>query len=434
MPPEPGRGDAWALAVAFDAAALDATPARLALDGATEVEIGRGDKRSYRRVKSRWRIDLSDRIVSQVHARLVPAGEGWRVEDAGSRNGIRVNGKRVDRRELVDGDVIECGATMFVMRLAPGPIPDRLEPVGPTETLQTISPLFERELEILPKIARSRVPILVRGDSGTGKEVIARAVHQLSRRRGELVPVKCGAIPPTLIEGELFGSRRGAFSGAEDRIGLVRSADGGTLFLDEITELPPSSQTALLRVLQEGELLPLGSDRIISVDVRIVAASNRSIEELIADGQFRRDLYARLRGYELHLLPLRARIEDLGLLVAKLLERIDPRGKPRTLTRAAARALFLHRWPFHVRELEQALRAAIAVSEGSEIDVAALRLGAPAAAPAEPRIGERERLSSLLEKHAGNLSAIARELATSRTQISRMLERYGLNVDEYRRR
>src|SRR5262249_54634510 len=281
------RAPEWALAVALDCAELRAPPARLALARVTEAEIGRGGERGFPRSGTRLRIDLSDRSASQLHARLARAGDDLSLEDAGSKNGTRVNGRRVDRAALADGDIIECGGTFLVLRRASGPIRDLYAPSASTKALQTISPTLERELAVLPKIARSRVPVLVRGDSGTGKEVVSSAIHALSGRSGPFVPVNCGAIPPTLVESELFGSRRGAFSGAEDRAGLVPSAERGTLFLDEIAELPATSQAALLRVLQDGEVQPLGAGKRVLVDVRVVAATNRPVEELVADGRFR---------------------------------------------------------------------------------------------------------------------------------------------------
>jgi DNA-binding NtrC family response regulator len=366
--------------------------------------------------------------------RLARSGEAWTFEDAGSKNGSRVNGQRTARATLADGDVVECGGTFLVARLAEGPVPDLEHPTG--RGVRTISPVLERELVVLPKIARSRVPVVVRGDSGTGKEVVASAIHSLSGRGGPLVAVNCGAIPDTLIESELFGSRRGAFSGAEDRPGLVRSAEAGTLFLDEFADLPPASQAALLRVLQDGEVLPLGAAKPVVVDVRVVAATHRPVEELVADGRFRHDLYARLRGYEIRLPPLRARLEDLGLLIADLLRRLAPGGPPRTLSRTAARTLFLHNWPLNVRELEQVLRAAIAVASGPEIAAENLQLAQPAAKAADPgqNGGEKERLILLLSRHAGNLAAVARELATSGSQVRRLLARHGLDADDYKRK
>jgi Sigma-54 interaction domain/FHA domain len=264
---EPSEGGAraeWALAVALENDRPSAPPTRLALATAVDVEIGRGAERGVRRSGARLRIDVPDRSASQLHARLARDGDDWVVHDAGSKNGTRVNGRRVERAALADGDVVECGGTFFVLRRATGPIHDLDAPAGCTEMLRTLSPILERELAILPRIARSRVSVLVRGDTGTGKEVVASAIHTLSGRSGPLVAVNCGAIPASLVESELFGSRRGAFSGAEDRPGLVRGAEHGTLFLDEIAELPPTSQTALLRFLQDGEVTPLGAGKPIT--------------------------------------------------------------------------------------------------------------------------------------------------------------------------
>ena len=429
------RGAEWALSLALDCERLAAPPLRLSLGRTKEVEIGRGSERAYHRDGEKLRLDLPDRWASQVHARLTRDGEGWVAEDAGSKNGMRVNGVPVQRAELADGDVVECGGTFMVLRHTDTPVRD-LELTGErTAAPRTLAPALERELGVLPKIAKSRVAVLVRGDSGTGKEVIASALHALSGRSGPFVAVNCGAIPQNLMESELFGTRRGAFTGAADRPGLVRSADHGTLFLDEVAELPPSSQASLLRVLQEGEIMPLGSDKRTPVDVRILAATNRPLEDLIAEGDFRRDLFARLRGYELRLPPLRGRIEDLGLLVAALLGRLDPDGPPRRLARTAARALFLHPWPYHVRELEQVLRAALAVASTDEIRLEDLVLTPPDnRSPAPEPAGGRERLVALLEKHGGNLSAVARELSTSRSQVQRLMARHGLAEKDFRKK
>jgi DNA-binding NtrC family response regulator len=428
----------WSLTVALECAQLTSAPARVGLAGLTELEIGRGDARAFTRNGSRARLDLPDGWVSQLHVRLAADDDGWLLEDAGSKNGTLVNGKRSEHARLTDGDVIECGGTFLVVRRADGP--DALtEAEGPTDALRTLAPALARELAVLPKIARGRLPILVRGETGTGKDVVANAIHALSTRSGgTFVPVNCGAIPATLVESELFGSRRGAFSGAEDRAGLVRSADGGTLFLDEVAELPAASQAALLRVLQQGEVLPLGASKSISVDVRVVAATHQPLEQLVADGRFRRDLFARLRGYELRLPALRERLDDLGLLVAALLPRIEPDRPPRRLERAAGRALFAHPWPFHVRELEQTLRAAVAVAAGPELRVSDLQLAAPIASAAAATSTtdadhERERLVAALQQHGGNISAVARQLVTSRSQVQRLMTRYGLDGATFKR-
>src|SRR5262249_10335879 len=203
-------------------------------------------------------------------------------------------------------------------------------------------------------------------------------------------------------------------------------------FLDEIAELPAASQATLLRVLQEREVLPLGAGKPVVVDVRVVAATHQPLEQLVEAGRFRRDLYARLRGYELHLPPLRARLEDLGLLIASLVKRLDPEGAPRHLSRPAARALFRHLWPFHVRELEQVLRTALAMTTKAEIGLDDLRLVAherkagAESGPAGRAANSREQLVALLEKHGGNLTAVARELPTSRSQAQRLRARHSL--------
>jgi DNA-binding NtrC family response regulator len=423
------RGAEWALIVAMDCQRPELAPLRVPLGGVEEVELGRGDARRVERAGARMRVELPSRWMSGRHARLVCGGAGWTVEDAGSKNGTRVNGAVSARAAAGEGDCLECGGTFLMLRRAD---PRASARIPPLPGLATVSPLLERELVGLPRIARSPVAVLVRGESGTGKELVAAALHELSGRAGALVTVNCGAIPATLVESELFGTRRGAFSGAEERAGVVRGAAGGTLFLDEIAELPASSQAALLRFLQAGELRPLGAERSQNIDVRVVAATNRPLEALVAGGAFRGDLFARLRGYEIHLPPLRARLEDLGLLVAALLARHDPQRRVRALSRAAARALFAHPWRYNVRELEQVLRAALALCPGAELQLEHLALPAPGAAE---RSGEAdgERLRGLLAAHGGNLSAVARELATSRSHVRRLLARHGVERDPYRK-
>jgi transcriptional regulator with GAF, ATPase, and Fis domain len=199
-------------------------------------------------------------------------------------------------------------------------------------------------------------------------------VHHLSKRPGHFVAVNCGAIPATLVETELFGYKRGAFSGAvDDRPGIIRSADKGTLLLDEIGELPLSSQVALLRVLQEREVTPVGATRPVPVDVRVVAATHRRLSDLVEARTFRPDLLARLSGYTLRLPPLRDRTADLGLLISAILHRIAPAVAAHvTFSGAAARALFRHPWPLNIRELEKALETALVLSGDGPIDVAHL--------------------------------------------------------------
>jgi DNA-binding NtrC family response regulator len=289
---------------------------------------------------------------------------------------------------------------------------------------------------------------ILRGETGTGKEVLARAVHELSGRPGALIAVNCGALPPTLLESELFGYRKGAFSSAvEDRPGLVRAADRGTLFLDEIGDLPLSSQAALLRVLQEREVMPLGGTRAVKVDLRVVCATHRDLEDQVARAQFRADLYARLSGHTFAIPALRERREDLGLLTAALLRRIAPDQDVR-LEPEAVRAICRHSWPLNVRELEKCLASAVVLARGAAIGLEHLpaAIGAGVAITGEPgdgaaidaaklrRLDRREQLAAALQAHRGNISAVARALGKARSQVQRWLHDFGLDPEQYRDR
>jgi DNA-binding NtrC family response regulator len=290
------------------------------------------------------------------------------------------------------------------------------------------------------------VPVLILGESGVGKEVVARALHAASNRKGLFVGVNCGAIPESLVESQLFGHVRGAFSGAvRDEPGFVRSADRGTLFLDEIADLPRASQAALLRVLQEREVIPIGTTRPVKVDLRFVAATHQSLATLVARGSFRHDLFARLAGYTLTVCPLRERKEDIGMLVPSILRKLDAERAPRvTFTPAAGRALFAHDWPFNVRELEHALAAAMVLAPDLRID--ANHLGASVLgeiemtdAPSDrepPGADDPIRLQLLeqLAMHGGHVPTVARAMGKARMQVHRWLKRYGIDPGAYRRR
>ena len=243
--------------------------------------------------------------------------------------------------------------------------------------------------------------------------------------------VNCGALSPTLITSELFGVRKGAYSGAaEDRPGFVRSAHGGTLFLDEIAELPLEAQAAFLRVLQEDEVVPVGSSKAIKVDVKVVAATHRDLAGLVDRGEFREDLYARVAGHEVKLPPLHERREDLGLVLATLLDRGGRTDAQLELD--AARALFNYPWPRNVRELEHALQSALAVAGDRAISLDHLPDALQAAERAPQTLASDERLVELLRAHGGNVSAVARALATSRSQVRRIARRLGIDVNAYR--
>jgi transcriptional regulator with PAS, ATPase and Fis domain len=306
--------------------------------------------------------------------------------------------------------------------------------------LATLDPRLARRLDRLARVAPSPLSILLLGETGTGKEVLARGLHTLSQRPGPFVALNCGAIPQNLVESQLFGHVRGAFSGAlKDELGVIRSAHTGTLLLDEIGDLPSGSQAALLRVLQDGEVLPVGSAQTTKVDVRIIAATHVPIEDQIARGLFRRDLYARLAGYTFHLQPLRERLVDLGVIAAALMAagKLGARRGVRFQSEAV-QAMLRYTWPMNVRELEQCLGAACALAEHDVITVddlppsirtraepertAGLAVSAIEQAPAD----QRATIVALLAKHDGNLAAVARELRTSRSQLYRLMERYAI--------
>ena len=408
-----------------------APPSRHSLAGVNEAQLGRGE-RGVARTGSRLAVTIADRAMSVVHARLIELRGRWILEDAGSKNGTLVNGTAVDRAVLLDGDLLELGRTFVRFRQASSlaaPETLDLDAGALPPRLATFSGPLADAFAALLRVAASMVPVTIVGETGTGKEVAARAVHAASGRKGPFVALNCGAIPQQLVEATLFGHRKGAFSGAvEDRPGLVRSADGGTLFLDEVGDLPPAAQTALLRVLQEREVVAVGDSRPVRVDFRVVAATHRRLEDLVSGGAFRKDLLARLSGFTLELPPLRERLDDLGLLIRTLLSG----SQARPIQVAAARAMFRHSWPLNIRELEHCLETAVALAGRGPIELkhlpAALRAGAD---PDPDRI--RTELVTLLAEHDGNVAEVARTMGKGRMQIHRWLKRFGLDLSSFRR-
>ena len=420
-----------------------------------EVVIGRGVRREHDRAGARLSLRIGDARISTVHATLRREGAGFVLVDERSKNGVVVNGRRVERQLLRDGDLVECGRTFFLYRTArPRPPDEPLDietgaPRGRTDALVTLHEPLAAQFRALVDVARVPIPVLILGASGTGKELVARAVHDLSLRRGGFVGVNCGALAENLVEAELFGARRGAFTGAnDDRPGLVRASDQGTLFLDEIGDLSVRAQPTLLRVLQEREVLAVGATRPLPVDLRVVAATHRDLDELVRDERFRADLLARLSGFVIRLPTLRERLEDFGLLTATLLARHATHPQP-TISVEAMRVLLHHPWPLNVRELEHCLRAALALSP-ARIEVAHLPRSVrepDAAAPSPPaptppprtvparpltaeQLARRAELLDRLTAHRGNISAVARELGKDRVQIRRWIRQYGIPLDE----
>ena len=443
------------LVLVLDRARLLDAGARHLLANLECVTIGRGLARSAERLvvdgRATLRLRVPDERVSSFHVRLEHRGHGWLLADCESTNGTRVNERTVTTAALVDGDVVEIGHTIFRYRSAvPTPIGaqgdvDASDLAGIQRTFATLVPWLARDVNTLAQVAKTNLAVLLLGDTGTGKEVLARAVHEASGRSGPFVAVNCGAIPTNLTESLFFGHKRGAFSGAlKDEPGLVRAAREGTLFLDEIADLAPSAQAALLRVLQEHEVLPLGETRPIPTDVRIVAATHRPLQALSDAGGFREDLLARLAGF-VHSLPaLRDRIDDLGLLVAALLRRIArERETAVSLDADAAHALMNHGWPLNVRELEQRLTTALALASDGRVRVSHLWNEGPpgvrAAARLEPRSlsvedqALHDELIGHLTEKRGNVTQVGQAMRKSRTQVQRWLRRLRIDAERYRR-
>jgi len=431
------------LVLALDCADLRARPARFALADLDEVRIGRGSqRRRVRREESGKRIleiEVPDGFMSSRHVRLERSDEGWRAHDEGSKNGTLLGEEALTSASLRDGSILTTGHTIFVYRQSlpfdPGSSDVDLSGVGERAgPMATLNEPFARAIERCRRVAASPVPMLICGETGTGKELMARAIHEAGGRSGSFVAVNCGALPTTLLISELFGARRGAYSGATgNRTGLVRSADQGTLFLDEIAELPLESQSVFLRVLQEGEVLPVGADEPVPVDVKVIAATHQDLSARVADGTFRADLFARVAGYRVDLPALRERQEDFGLVLGTLLAR---QGASVTIEPAAARALLRYHWPRNIRELEHTLAAAVAMAAGSRVTLdhlPDLDRSVPAETPAAGADGvDREALSALLATHRGNVSAVARALGTSRSQVRRLVARFELDLESFR--
>ena len=302
------------------------------------------------------------------------------------------------------------------------------------------APRFVEVLELAETVAATDSTILISGESGTGKEVIARYIHTLSERaEGSFLSINCGALPDSLLESELFGHLKGSFTGAvKDKDGLLAAASGGTFFLDEIGEMSPATQVKLLRAIQEREVIPVGATTPTSIDVRIVAATNRDLEEEIARGAFRSDLYYRLNVIQLHLPPLRDRRGDIQVLANYFLDRSNgAESEGMSLSEHAMNTLTEYDWPGNVRELENALERACVVTVGPVIDPQSLpdrvrespapRLAALATPPNPTmEVVERAYIQWVLRSEGGNKSRAAEVLGIDPSTLYRKLNRYGI--------
>jgi DNA-binding NtrC family response regulator len=299
-------------------------------------------------------------------------------------------------------------------------------------------------LRMISRLKDTRTPVLISGESGTGKELVARAIHfRGTMAQTPFVAVDCGSLVPTLMESELFGYEKGAFTGAiKTKAGLFQAANGGTIFLDEIGELPLEMQAKLLRVLQEKEVRPVGSNDHVTVDVRVIAATNRDLEAAYRDGTFRKDLYFRLNVVTVHLPALRDRRSDIPMLVHHFLDRYAP-GANQQVTAAAMKSLLHYDWPGNVRELENCVARAVTLGDHQIIDVndlpPAIRTEQPSAAPLSPQdsaslsttaLAEMERMTILrvFEQANGDKALAGKMLGISRATLYRKLKRYNIPV------
>lgn len=327
-------------------------------------------------------------------------------------------------------------------------IDDALEQSAPTtderwrQAIVTRSPLMERLLEQAGMVAQSDVSVLINGQSGTGKEIIAQAIHNASPRRDKpFVAINCGALPEQLLESELFGHARGAFTGAvSNREGLFQAAEGGTLFLDEIGDMPVALQVKLLRVLQERKVRPLGSNRDIDIDVRIISATHRDLPKAMARGEFREDLFYRLNVVNLKIPPLAERTEDIPLLANHLLRQSAERHKPfvRAFSTDAMKRLMTASWPGNVRQLVNVIEQCVALTSSPVISDALVEQALEGENTALPTFAEARNqfelnyLRKLLQITKGNVTHAARMAGRNRTEFYKLLSRHELEANDFK--
>ncbi len=387
---------------------------------------------------------LTDTTVSRVHAEIRVSAEGIRLLDNGSTNGTRVDGIDVIEARLTAGCTLTLGATSVRVELEDDPVIVSLSTKDSFGGVLGAGPEMRRVYSIAEMIAPSDATVLIQGETGTGKEILARAIHDASKRSaGPFVAVDCGAIAENLIESELFGHVRGSFSGAvKDRRGLFEEAEGGTIFLDEIGELPPALQPKLLRVLEAREVRRVGANTARKLDVRVLAATNRALARGVNDGSFREDLYYRLAVCEIALPPLRARREDIALLANHFYARITGSGD--VLPGPVLASLMSRSWPGNVRELKNFVERSACLGWSMSRTEAT-----PAMAPEAPvpilsealvpidlplkdaRLAWTQRFEvlyvrALLQRTGGNVTKAAASAGVNRRYLHRLIAEHGI--------
>ncbi len=435
---EPVGPERWALLMAGDGGLR-----RIPLPRVGEVTIGRDEA---------CEIAIPDGAVSKRHARLVLNDDGAVVFDLGSKNGTRVGGFKITSpTALANGDVFELGPLTFVLRREREADPGDLVDVAPV----VADPAMRAVVALVEQVAPSDLPVLILGETGSGKEVLATMLHARSlRTKRAFVRLNCAAIPVSLLESELFGHEPGAFTGAVGaKPGLVEEANGGTLFLDEVGELPLEAQTKVLRAIEDGTFYRVGGRRSVRVDVRFVAATNRDLEAGVASGAFRSDLFYRLAGITLRIPPLRERPEEIVLLAERFAsEAARALALPSApeISDEARAALRDHAFPGNVRELKNTMLRAVLLSRGAPLGASHLMLDAPPRSLAAPASGrptlapppvsegpagdlraeiqavERERIQAALDACAGNQTRAAAKLGISRRTLISRIESLGI--------
>jgi len=409
-------------------------------------------------------IRVDDSSVSRLHVRI-HLGAVLRVEDLGSANGTKISGEKLTPNEptvLPPGQVLEIGSSWLMVANSPlngsttnAVLSEKTGPDREADGLIVRDPAMRELHRLIERVALSDISVLLYGDTGVGKEVFARRIHMLSLRAdGPFVGLNCAALAPTLLESELFGYERGAFTGAvQTKPGLLETAQGGTLLLDEIGDMPISIQVKLLRVLEERVVLRIGGTKPRPIDVRVLSATNRHLETAIEEGSFRRDLYFRLNGITVEIPSLRDRpseIEPLARQFVDLAAKRQGASSPPEIEPAVWERLRRYQWPGNIRQLRNVMERALVLSEGGPITVDDLPvdtyvgpapkgpsvplLASPALppAPAEPDDAERVRILAALDQCAGNQTRAAELLGISRRTLVSRLSEY--NVPRPRKR
>ena len=397
---------------------------------------------------------VNHETVSRYHAKIIQEQDGYLLVDLNSTNGTFINRVRVKEGYLKPGCTAQIGKVELKFYFA-----DEKLPIVPSPK-ERLGPLVGRSVKmreiygIIEKISPTGTTVVVEGETGTGKEVVAQTIHQLSdRKNGPMMVFDCGAVPENLIESELFGHEKGSFTGAiMTRQGLFEMAHGGTLFLDEIGELTLELQPKLLRALEQREIRRVGSNKPIKVDVRVVAATNRTLEQEVREGRFREDLFYRLSVVRILLPPLRDRAEDISLLIEHLLQtqgfNRGPNGNPKIeqFDRESLDLMSEYRWPGNVRELVNVVERACSFADGAVIQARdlpdTLRLtGTTSSGGSVASEGtfkdakerwvasfERDYIIQLLKKNNGNISHAAREADIDRKYFRKLMRKYGIDA------